>query len=58
MRNKVEVKVLVPMLKNYLNKQVDLKYGQVFNNHYYYEILEMVEDKEHLRIGEYEKIID
>ncbi|WP_024654765.1 plasmid maintenance protein [Borrelia hispanica] len=58
LRNKVEVKVLAPILKNYLNKQVDLKYSKVFNNHYYYEILEMVEGKEHLRIGEYEKIVD
>ncbi|ETZ17745.1 hypothetical protein BDCR2A_01336 [Borrelia duttonii CR2A] len=53
LKNKVEVKVLAPMLRNYLSKQVDLKYSQVFNNHYYYEILEMVEGKEHLRIEEY-----
>ncbi|WP_024654549.1 plasmid maintenance protein [Borrelia hispanica] len=58
LKNKVEVKVLAPILKNYLNKQVDLKYSQVFNNHYYYEILEMVEGKEHLRIEGYEKIVD
>ncbi|AFI31936.1 Borrelia ORF-A-containing protein (plasmid) [Borrelia crocidurae str. Achema] len=58
LKNKVEVKVLAPILKNYLNKQVDLRYSQVFNNHYYYEILEMVEGKEHLRIEEYEKIVD
>ncbi|ETZ17491.1 hypothetical protein BDCR2A_01590 [Borrelia duttonii CR2A] len=58
LKNKVEVKVLAPILRNYLSKQVDLKYSQVFNNHYYYEILEMVEGKEHLRIEEYEKIVD
>ncbi|ETZ17023.1 hypothetical protein BDCR2A_02065, partial [Borrelia duttonii CR2A] len=58
LKNKVEVKVLAPMLKNYLDKQVDLKYSQVFNNHYYYEILEMVGGKENLRIEEYEKIVD
>ncbi|AHH07574.1 Hypothetical protein BCD_1508 (plasmid) [Borrelia crocidurae DOU] len=58
LKNKVEVKVLAPILRNYLNKQVDLKYSQVFNNHYYYEILEMVEGKEHLKIKEYEKIVD
>ncbi|AHH07946.1 Hypothetical protein BCD_1880 (plasmid) [Borrelia crocidurae DOU] len=58
LKNKVEVKVLAPMLRNYLSNQVDLKYSQVFNNHYYYEILEMVEGKEHLRIEEYKKIVD
>ncbi|WP_025401039.1 plasmid maintenance protein [Borrelia crocidurae] len=58
LKNKVEVKVLAPMLRNYLSNQVDLKYSQVFDNHYYYEILEMVKDKEHLKIGEYEKIVD
>ncbi|WP_041177923.1 plasmid maintenance protein [Borrelia duttonii] len=58
LKNKVEVKVLAPILRNYLSNQVDLKYSQVFNNHYYYEILEMVEGKEHLRIEEYEKIVD
>ncbi|ACH94208.1 plasmid partionning associated protein 2 (plasmid) [Borrelia duttonii Ly] len=58
LKNKVEVKVLAPILRNYLSNQIDLKYSQVFNNHYYYEILEMVEGKEHLRIAEYEKIVD
>ncbi|AHH07139.1 Hypothetical protein BCD_1073 (plasmid) [Borrelia crocidurae DOU] len=58
LKNKVEIKVLAPMLRTYLSNQVDLKYSQVFNNHYYYEILEMVERKENLRIGKYEKIVD
>ncbi|WP_025401639.1 plasmid maintenance protein [Borrelia crocidurae] len=58
LKNKIEIKVLAPILRNYLSNQVDLKYSQVFNNHYYYEILEMVEGKEHLRIEEYEKIVD
>ncbi|AFI31912.1 plasmid maintenance protein, partial [Borrelia crocidurae] len=58
LKNKVEVKVLASMLKNYLDKQVDLKYSRVFNNHYYYEILKIVEGREHLRIEGYEKIVD
>ncbi|AMR76243.1 hypothetical protein A0V01_06560 (plasmid) [Borrelia hermsii] len=45
LRNKVDTSVLVPILKEYLNKQNKLEYNKVFNNHYYYEILELVEEQ-------------
>ncbi|AHH04510.1 Hypothetical protein BHY_1560, partial (plasmid) [Borrelia nietonii YOR] len=57
LRHKVDTSVLVPMLKEYLNKQNKLEYNKVFNNHYYYEILELVESGgNYLKLGESEKI--
>ncbi|UPA11675.1 hypothetical protein bpSLO_001560 (plasmid) [Borrelia parkeri] len=45
LRHKVDISVLVPILKNYLNKQNKLEYGKVFSNHYYYELLELVKEQ-------------
>ncbi|WP_434757478.1 plasmid maintenance protein (plasmid) [Borrelia puertoricensis] len=57
LRHKVDVSVLVPILKNYLNKQNKLEYNKVFSNHYYCELLELVEDnKDYLQLGESKKI--
>ncbi|WP_367613230.1 plasmid maintenance protein (plasmid) [Borrelia hermsii] len=56
LRNKVDIKVLVPILKEYLNKQNKLEYSKVFSNHYYYELLELMEDnKDYLKSGEPKK---
>ncbi|WP_434757104.1 plasmid maintenance protein (plasmid) [Borrelia puertoricensis] len=55
--HKVDVSVLVPILKNYLNKQNKLEYNKVFSNHYYYELLELMEDnKNYLQLRESKKI--
>ncbi|WP_210359854.1 plasmid maintenance protein [Borreliella garinii] len=43
LKNKIEIKIFIPILKNYLDKQNKLEYGKVFNNHYYYEILKEIE---------------
>ncbi|AHH13437.1 Hypothetical protein BHO_0126301 (plasmid) [Borrelia hermsii YBT] len=57
LRNKVDTSVLVPMLKEYLNKQNKLEYSKVFSNHYYYELLKLMEDdKDYLKSGEPRKI--
>ncbi|WAZ72659.1 plasmid maintenance protein (plasmid) [Borrelia miyamotoi] len=57
LRHKVGIQVLIPILKDYLDKQDKLTYNKVFNNHYYYELLELVENKEnYLKSGEFEKI--
>lgn len=42
---KLEIAFFVPILKDYLNKQEKLEYNKVFNDHYYNEILKIVEDK-------------
>ncbi|UPA11421.1 hypothetical protein bpSLO_001276 (plasmid) [Borrelia parkeri] len=57
LRHKVDISVLVPILKNYLSKQNKLEYNKVFSNHYYYELLELMEDnKDYLQLGESKKI--
>ncbi|UPA12804.1 plasmid maintenance protein [Borrelia venezuelensis] len=57
LRYKVDVSVLVPILKNYLSRQNKLEYDKVFSNHYYYELLELMEDnKNYLQLEESKKI--
>ncbi|UPA11347.1 hypothetical protein bpSLO_001197 (plasmid) [Borrelia parkeri] len=57
LRHKVDVSVLVPILKNYLNKQNKLEYDKVFSNHYYCELLELMEgNKNYLQLEESKKI--
>ncbi|AOW96089.1 plasmid maintenance protein [Borrelia miyamotoi] len=57
LRYKVDIEILVPILKEYLDRQNKLEYRKVFNNHYYYELLRLVENKEnYLKSGEFEKI--
>ncbi|WP_434757243.1 plasmid maintenance protein (plasmid) [Borrelia puertoricensis] len=57
LRYKVDVSVLVPILKNYLSRQNKLEYDKVFSNHYYYELLELLEDnKNYLQLEESKKI--
>ncbi|WP_025407082.1 plasmid maintenance protein [Borrelia hermsii] len=57
LRNKVDTSVLIPILKEYLNKQNKLEYNKVFSNYYYYEILELVKnDGNYLKLGEPKKI--
>ncbi|QTL84318.1 plasmid maintenance protein [Borrelia miyamotoi] len=52
LKRKVGIQVLIPILKDYLNKQDKLTYNKVFNNYYYYELLKLVENKEnYLRLG-------
>ncbi|WP_281505914.1 hypothetical protein [Borrelia turicatae] len=53
----MDTSVLVPILKNYLSKQNKLEYNKVFSNHYYYELLELMEDnKDYLQLGESKKV--
>ncbi|WP_332301464.1 plasmid maintenance protein [Borrelia miyamotoi] len=57
-KHKVDIPTLIPMLKKYLDKQNKLEYNKVFNNHYYYELLELVKNKgNYLRLAELEKIV-
>ncbi|UPA11056.1 hypothetical protein bpSLO_000867 (plasmid) [Borrelia parkeri] len=57
LKHKVDISVLVPILKNYLSKQNKLEYDKVFSNHYYYELLELMEDnKDYLQLGESKKV--
>ncbi|WP_024655228.1 plasmid maintenance protein [Borrelia hispanica] len=46
LRHKTSIEILLPVLKNYLNKQEKLDYRKAFNNQYYYELLELLENKE------------
>ncbi|WP_434757370.1 plasmid maintenance protein (plasmid) [Borrelia puertoricensis] len=51
LRSKVDTSVLVPILKNYLNKQNKLEYNKVFSNYYYYKLLELIEgNKNYLKL--------
>ena len=45
LKHKVHLPFLVPIIKTYLRKQNKLDYGKILNNHYYYELLMLVEDK-------------
>ncbi|AHH05881.1 plasmid maintenance protein (plasmid) [Borrelia miyamotoi] len=59
LRHKLDIKVLVPILKEYLDKQNKLEYKKVFNNHYYYELLKLIgNEKEHLRNFEFKQIVN
>ncbi|UPA11093.1 hypothetical protein bpSLO_000949 (plasmid) [Borrelia parkeri] len=57
LRDKLNTSVLVPILKNYLSKQNKLEYNKVFSNHYYCELLELMENnKDYLKSGESKKV--
>ncbi|AHH11392.1 hypothetical protein bcCo53_001030 (plasmid) [Borrelia coriaceae] len=57
LKHKTDMSVLVPILKNYLSKQNKLEYSKVFSNHYYYELLELMEDnKNYLQLRESKKV--
>ncbi|UPA18795.1 plasmid maintenance protein [Borrelia puertoricensis] len=54
LKHKVRIEMFIPLLKEYLGKQGELEYGKVFNNHYYYELLELI--KEQKRYLKHEKL--
>ncbi|WP_028328303.1 plasmid maintenance protein [Borrelia coriaceae] len=57
LRYKVSHEILVPILKDYLNKQNKLGYAKVFSNYYYYELMEIIgNNKANLQLGKFEKI--
>ncbi|AHH11625.1 Hypothetical protein BCO_0007001 (plasmid) [Borrelia coriaceae ATCC 43381] len=57
LRNKMSIEILIPILKDYLDKQNKLEYSKVLSNHYYYELLKSMEDnKDYVKVGEFEKI--
>ncbi|AHH11340.1 hypothetical protein bcCo53_001538 (plasmid) [Borrelia coriaceae] len=57
-KHKVDVSILAPILKSYLNKQDKLEYGKVFSNHYYYAILSIINNnKSCLKAEKFERII-
>ena len=58
LKHKAKIEVLIPIIKEYLNEQDKLEYSQVFNNHYYHELLELVEnEKYYLKLEKYKKIV-
>ncbi|WP_420025102.1 plasmid maintenance protein (plasmid) [Borreliella yangtzensis] len=44
LKNIAEIKILKPIIKNYLNSKKKLEYNKVFGT-YYYELLEIIENK-------------
>ncbi|XPK51476.1 plasmid maintenance protein (plasmid) [Borreliella yangtzensis] len=55
LKNKIKLSILIPLLKKYLDKKSSLEYSKIFNNHYYYEILKMIESNEYyLKSKEFE----
>ncbi|UPA14072.1 plasmid maintenance protein [Borrelia turicatae] len=42
LKQKVDIKTLVPILKHYLNKTNNLNYDKIINNQYYYDLLEIL----------------
>ncbi|WP_330730465.1 plasmid maintenance protein [Borrelia turicatae] len=57
LRYKVDISILVPILKDYLSKQDKLEYSKVFSNHYYYELLKLVRsDGDATKLEKSEKI--
>ncbi|WP_041177963.1 plasmid maintenance protein [Borrelia duttonii] len=58
LRQKVKIEILIPKLKEYLIKQKKLEYKKVFNNQYYYELLDLIENqKEHLKHSEFKEAV-
>ncbi|AHH13339.1 Hypothetical protein BHO_0129701 (plasmid) [Borrelia hermsii YBT] len=56
LKHRVKTSVLIPILKDYLNKQSILTYSKVFSKHYYYELLDILNNsKDYLKSGEFEK---
>ncbi|WP_434246490.1 plasmid maintenance protein [Borreliella burgdorferi] len=50
---KMETKLLIIIIKDYLNRQTELKYKNIFNNQYYFEVLKIIENnKEQLKLNE------
>ncbi|WP_418906446.1 plasmid maintenance protein (plasmid) [Borreliella turdi] len=45
LRKKEKIEVLKPIVKTYLNGEKKLEYNKVFNNTYYYELLEIIRNK-------------
>ncbi|UPA11392.1 hypothetical protein bpSLO_001248 (plasmid) [Borrelia parkeri] len=57
LKHKIKTSVLIPILKDYLNKQNLLTYSKVFSNHYYYELLDILNNnKDYLKLEEFERI--
>ncbi|WP_028328276.1 plasmid maintenance protein [Borrelia coriaceae] len=57
LKHEIDIQILVPILKNYLNKQKNLEYKKIINNHYYYELSDLIKNaKDYLKIEKYEKI--
>ncbi|WP_420025111.1 plasmid maintenance protein (plasmid) [Borreliella yangtzensis] len=55
LKNKAEIEVLKPIIKNYLNSKKKLEYNKVFGS-YYYELLEMLENGNNtLKLKEFSK---
>ncbi|ATQ15437.1 plasmid maintenance protein (plasmid) [Borrelia miyamotoi] len=58
LRSKVKLKILIPLLKQYLKQQNKLEYSKIFNNQYYYELLGLVEEqKRYLKYTEIKQAI-
>ncbi|UPA11501.1 hypothetical protein bpSLO_001366 (plasmid) [Borrelia parkeri] len=59
LRHKIRIEMFVPLLKEYLGKQVKLEYGKVFNNHYYYDFLDLIKnDQKYLNDNEFKQVIN
>ncbi|WP_330730633.1 plasmid maintenance protein [Borrelia turicatae] len=59
LRHKVRIEMFVPLLKEYLGKQEKLEYRKVFNNHYYYDFLDLIKnDQKYLKDNEFKQVIN
>ncbi|AHH11463.1 hypothetical protein bcCo53_001471 (plasmid) [Borrelia coriaceae] len=57
LKHKVDISILIPILKNYLNEQNRLEYCKVINKHYYYELLRTISNnKDYLRSVKSDKV--
>ncbi|WP_418457415.1 plasmid maintenance protein [Borreliella andersonii] len=53
LKQKMETKPLIIIIKDYLNRQKKLEYKNIFNNQYYFELLEIIENnKKQLSLNE------
>ncbi len=52
LKKEVKIDVLKPILKIYLNSKNKLEYNKVFNNNYYYELLEIIKKEKNPQLKE------
>ncbi|UPA13820.1 plasmid maintenance protein [Borrelia turicatae] len=59
LRHKVRIEMFIPLLKDYLGKQGKLEYEKVFNNQYYYDLLDLIKnDQKYLKDNKFKQVIN
>ncbi|AYE37064.1 peptide transporter (plasmid) [Borrelia turcica IST7] len=53
LRHKTAINELVPIIKQYLNNKTNLSYKYIIDNTYYYELLDIIENKDIIRRKEF-----